>query len=196
MLTVLTDGDPKLELVSKPATIEQIRRGDFRELTRGMHNILKTAPGIGLAAPQVGVMIRFIVTEDTEDRMKHLSAERRREINRHPVGFKALFNPEIIGESIETRTYFESCLSYPGIIGAVTRPYWILVSALNENGEQIIFEAEGWEARSICHEIDHLDGINFIDRALFNSIMPIDQFLENDQARTAASDELVVLYAA
>lgn len=196
MLTVLTDGDLKLEMIAKHTNSEHIRRGDFRELVLGMHEILKTAPGIGLAAPQVNAMTRLIVIEDTEDRMKHLSAERRMQINRHPVGFKALFNPEIIGESVETRTYFESCLSYPGIIGAVTRPYWILVSALDEDGDPIIFEAEGWEARSICHEIDHLDGINFIDRALFNSIMPIDQFLENERARTAASDELVVLYAA
>ena len=101
--------------------------------------------GVGLAAPQVGILRRIIVVDIGDGLIK-------------------LINPEIIeqeGEQEDT----EGCLSIPGIIAEVKRPYKVKVKALNEDGENVEIEATGLLARAFCHEVDHLDGILFIDKA-------------------------------
>lgn len=194
MHSILTDGDYRLTVAAKPVSRNLIRAGRYCQLIEEMRQLLESSKGIGLAAPQLGESIRLIVIEDTEARMSHLSMERRKLIDRHPVEFTALFNPRIISESIDTATYFETCLSHPGIIGAVRRPLWILVSALDAKGNEIIFEAKGWLARSILHEMDHLDGESYLDKALITSIMPIEDFLSSQDIRNATSDELELVF--
>ena len=115
------------------------------ELIEDMIDTMYEAMGVGLAAPQVGVLKRIVVID----------------VGEGPI---VLINPEILETSGE-QTGGEGCLSVPGKAGQVTRPNYVKVKALNENMEEVIYEGEELLARAFCHEIDHLDGILYIDHA-------------------------------
>lgn len=132
-------------LRKKSRKVEKI---DERILTliEDMVETMYEADGVGLAAPQVGILKRVVVIDVGE-------------------GILKLINPEII-EKEGAYTDIEGCLSVPGIQKKVERPYKVKVRALNEKGEEIIVEGEELLARALCHEIDHLEGILFIDKAI------------------------------
>ncbi len=132
-------GDEKLEKVCRPVKAVTARE---RELIEDMLDTMYDANGVGLAAPQVGILKRIVVID----------------IGEGPI---VLINPEILETSGE-QTGQEGCLSLPGQAGVVTRPNYVKVRAMNENGEE--YEVEGTEllARAICHECDHLDGIMYV----------------------------------
>ena len=115
-------------------------------LLEDMAETMYEAEGVGLAAPQVGILRRVVVI-DVGD------------------GIIELINPEII-ETDGEQTGPEGCLSVPGVTGEVERPLIVKVKALNRNGEEFIIEGEGLLARALCHEIDHLDGIIFTDKVI------------------------------
>ena len=122
------------------------------DLARQMLETMREANGVGLAAPQVGVLMRFFVAELPED-----------EEMGEPAETFVLFNPEIVkgrGEQIG----YEGCLSIPGYIGEVARQDRVTVQGLDEKGKAVRLTAEGYLARVFQHEIDHLDGILFTDR--------------------------------
>jgi len=123
--------------------------GELAELARDMLETMYAAPGVGLAAPQVGIERRLIVVDVTG--------------GEEPNASHVLVNPEIEqaeGSAIEV----EGCLSIPGLADKVERPTTIEVRAQDLTGESIGLRAEGWLARAICHEVDHIDGILFVDR--------------------------------
>lgn len=140
--------DPRLKLVSKPIT--QIT-DEIRELAADMIEVMYDEPGIGLAAPQVGVSVRLFVI-DTE-----WSDE---EIGCHPL---VVINPEISEREGRT-TWDEGCLSVPDYSAVVERDAKITLRGLDLEGQPIVEHAEGLRAVCIQHEVDHLDGILFIDR--------------------------------
>lgn len=117
-----------------------------------MFETMREEPGVGLAAPQIGLSQRLVVIEYAED-----EAEK-------PKSF-ALINPEIIKTSDETELGIEGCLSIPNLVGEVERFSSITVKAQNKFGKSIRVKASGWLARIFQHEIDHLEGILFTDRA-------------------------------
>jgi len=140
---IVTVGDPVLREKAKP--VEKITPAVGR-LLNDMAETMYNARGLGLAAPQVGIPKRVIVVDAGR-------------------GLYQLINPEIIAaEGAETDR--EGCLSIPGVWGEVTRAFQVKVRALDRDGETVEVEAEGLFARVLQHEIDHLDGILFIDRAL------------------------------
>jgi peptide deformylase len=120
----------------------------LRKLAANMVDTMHAAPGVGLAAPQVGVDIRLAVVDIS--------------VGEDPTAVYAVLNPEIVRrEGSETDT--EGCLSLPGITDKVDRPFAITVRAQDLNGKPFELEAEDYLARAICHEVDHLDGILFTD---------------------------------
>jgi len=142
---ILKEGDETLRKVSKP--VEKI---DQRILTLldDMAETMYNADGVGLAAPQVGILKRVIVIDIRDDQ-----------------GLICLINPEIIeanGEQVDE----EGCLSIPGKRGLVKRPSFVKVKGLNREGEPVILSGTGLLATALCHEIDHLDGILFTDRVI------------------------------
>ena len=145
-------GDEKLEKVCRP--VKEITDRE-RELVRDMLDTMYDANGVGLAAPQVGILKRIVVID----------------IGEGPV---VMINPEILETSGE-QTGQEGCLSLPGQAGIVTRPNYVTVRATDENGEE--YELEGTElmARAICHECDHLDGIMYVTRVEGNLFDVSDQ---------------------
>ena len=132
---IRTEGDPVLTKVSRPVT-EMTPK--LRTLIFDMLHTMYEEMGVGLAAPQVGILKR-VVTIDVGD------------------GPMVLINPEILETSGE-QTGDEGCLSVPGMAGQVTRPNYVKVKALDENMEEVVYEGTELLARAFCHEIDHLDG--------------------------------------
>jgi len=119
-----------------------------RKLVADMIETMHAAPGIGLAAPQIGVEMRVAVVD--------LS------VGEDPEQRHVFINPEIV-ERHGAESDVEGCLSLPGITDKVERPTHVLVKALDLTGQPFEIEADDWLARAICHEIDHLDGVLFVD---------------------------------
>jgi len=136
---------------------------DIRRLVDDMIETMRVAPGVGLAAPQVGVSQRVIVVEYAEDEEKEGPPEGQEP---KPIKKKlyAVVNPEITYRSEEMVEGGEGCLSIPGWMGLVERHRTIEVKGLNRSGGKFKLKAEGWLARIFQHEIDHLDGVLFVDR--------------------------------
>ena len=143
---ILVVPDPRLKLVSE--TVDKVD-DDLRALMDDMLETMYDAPGIGLAAIQIGVPKRVIVMDLGRD-----------ENDRQPRYF---VNPEILWRSEETAPYEEGCLSIPEIYDEVERPAKVKLRYLNYQGEQIEEDAEGVFAVCIQHEMDHLQGVLFID---------------------------------
>ena len=134
-------GDPVLGKVCKP--IKEMTP-KLAALIEDMLDTMYEAQGVGLAAPQVGVLRRIVVID----------------VGEGPI---ILINPEILETSGE-QTGDEGCLSVPGKAGCVTRPDYVKVKALDENMEEVVYEGEGLLARAFCHEIDHLDGHLYVEK--------------------------------
>jgi peptide deformylase len=130
---------------------------DFQTLASNMIETMRDAPGVGLAATQVGESLRLIVVEFAEEN------DEGEEIS--PKRLYVVANPEIAVTSEETVTGTEACLSVPGLAGEVERFVEITVKGKNRRGQAIKIEAKGWLARIFQHEIDHLNGVLYIDRA-------------------------------
>ena len=143
--TIRTEGD---EVLRKRAKEVAVVDDKIRSLVEDMIDTMYHAEGVGLAAPQVGILKRIAVIDVYDD-----------------TGVKVLINPKIIKEEGE-QFEVEGCLSVPERAGAVRRPAKVWVEALNEHGEVCVIEGEELLARALCHEIDHLDGILFIDKLI------------------------------
>ena len=146
---IRTLGDPVLEKKCKEVK-EMTPR--LRELIDDMFETMYAAEGVGLAAPQVGVLRRIVVID--------VSDPEGEEDEREPL---VMINPRLLEQDGE-QTGQEGCLSVPGQAGDVTRPAHVKAAALNEDMEEFEIEAEGLLARAICHEIDHLDGIMYVTK--------------------------------
>jgi peptide deformylase len=127
---------------------------ELQGLVADMIETLREAPGVGLAAPQIDVPLRLIVIEYGEDEDEDI-----------PPKQYVVVNPEIVRSSDETELATEGCLSIPGFAGDVNRALEITVKGQNRRGQTVKIKARGWLARIFQHEIDHLDGVLFIDRA-------------------------------
>jgi len=146
ILPIRTYPDPVLRVECAPV---EAFDGELVELVENMVATMYDAPGVGLAAPQVGVERRLAVVDVT--------------VGEQEGHLLVLVNPEIVsGNGSETDV--EGCLSIPGLTEKVERPDQIQVRAQNIEGKPFEFEAEGFLARAICHEVDHLDGVLFVDR--------------------------------
>jgi len=128
---------------------------DLQTLIDDMVETMRQAPGVGLAAPQVGESQRVIVVEYYE----------KEDDEESPLKLYMVVNPEITRVSSETLLGTEGCLSVPGILGDVERPEAVTVKGLNRHGQPFTIKAKGWMARIFQHEVDHLNGILFVDRA-------------------------------
>ena len=143
VLKIRKYGDPVLRRRALP--IEDVTP-EVRRIIADMIETMYDEVGIGLAAPQVGVSLRLIVVSDEEGR-----------------GVQALVNPVVVEEGGEA-TAEEGCLSIPGVFAPVTRAAWVKVEARDADGRPVSITGHGFRARVLQHEMDHLDGVLFIDR--------------------------------
>jgi peptide deformylase len=143
---------------------KKITSNEMRSLVRTMVDVMRTAPGVGLAAPQIGVGLSVIVLEDTEQRMARLSPEHRAERGRTPFPLLVVFNPTLRVLDTERATFFEGCLSVQGYMALVDRHLAVEVTGFDAEGNPLQREMRGWGARILQHEVDHLQGMLYIDR--------------------------------
>jgi peptide deformylase len=153
---------------------EEILSRRTRELIEEMRDTMREAPGVGLAAPQVGVPLQIAVIEDRAEYHAKATVEQLAERGRRPVAFHVLINPRIVSSEAAGVEFFEGCLSVAGYTALVPRMRKVEVEYLNEHAEPVRAEAEGWYARILQHEIDHLNGILYIDRMLARSFSTVE----------------------
>jgi len=156
---------PLREIITLPApTLRRKARkvsdfgAELQTLIDDMIDTMRDAPGVGLAAPQVDVPLRVIVVEYAEE-------EEEDEDQEVIPRLYTVVNPEIVRFSSESEIGTEGCLSIPGYAGDVERPLAVTVKGFNRRGQPVKIKAESWLARIFQHEVDHLDGVLFIDRA-------------------------------
>jgi peptide deformylase len=125
---------------------------------------MRAAPGVGLAAPQIGVGLQVIVLEDAEALMAKLSPGERAARGRTPFPLKVIINPKLTSRGRGRATFFEGCLSVKGYMALVERDLEVEVTGLDERGNPLVWQASGWPARILQHEVDHLLGTLYVDR--------------------------------
>jgi peptide deformylase len=163
-LEVVQAGEEVLRAQARELSRQEILSDKTQELIEHMKETLRHAPGVGLAAPQVGFPIQLAVIEDREEYHKKLTAEQLSERERRPVPFHVLINPHILRSEDPSVEFFEGCLSVSGYAAIVPRARAVTVEYLDESAQTKRVEAVGWYARILQHEIDHLAGILYIDR--------------------------------
>src|ERR1022692_52725 len=185
LLKIVQAGDPVLREAARPLTPAEIAGAEIQRLIELMRDTMHEAPGVGLAAPQVGLPLQLAVIEDVGE---NDAAERA------PVPFHVIANPRLT-LGTETIDFFEGCLSVDGFQAVVARARTARVEALDHRGTPVVIEASGWYARILQHEIDHLRGTLYIDRMRSRTLstnrnmarhwagMPIPELLEKLGAR-------------
>ncbi len=178
-LDIVQTGDPVLRKVAREISVDEIRSESTQRLIAQMRDTMRAAPGVGLAAPQIGESIQLAVIEDRSEYIKNVSAEQLKARQREAISFHVIINPKlrIVGES--TVDFFEGCLIVEGLVAIVSRGASVLVDILNQRGERITLRGEGWYARILQHEIDHLNGTLYIDRMQtrsFSTVENIERF--------------------
>ena len=163
-LNIVQAGDPVLRKQGRELTREEIRSPRIQTLIELMRETMREAPGVGLAAPQIGESIQLAVIEDRAEYIEGLSPEELAERQRSAIPFHVIINPKLSFLDNSTAEFFEGCLSVEGYGAIVDRALNVRVECLNERGESVTINAHGWYARILQHEIDHLNGTLYVDR--------------------------------
>ena len=163
-LKIVQVGEPVLRQAARALSLDEIGLPETQHLIEWMRDTMRDAPGVGLAAPQVGLPIQLAVIEDRAEYQKDVPPERLAERERAPVPLQVLINPRIVERSEEQVEFFEGCLSLAGFSALVPRSRAVTVECRDERGAERRIEARGWYARILQHEIDHLNGHLYIDR--------------------------------
>ena len=169
-------GDPVLRAATAAVDPSAIRTPEIQSLIQGMVAAMHKAPGVGLAAPQVGVSKRIIVMEDRPEMTAGLPMDVLVEREREPQPLRILINPVMTMVGAETRDFFEGCLSITGYTAMVTRNREVAVSYLDEKGDAQEWRARGWPARVMQHEYDHLERVLYTDKMIRKSFMSTEEF--------------------
>jgi len=157
-------GDPVLRQQARELTREELAGAEIQQLIADMRETMRAAPGVGLAAPQIGVSLQVVVIEDPAEYHQGFTPEQLAARERAPVAFHVLVNPKLTVLGDDTVQHFEGCLSFATFSMVVTRARKVRVDALDEHGAPVSRVATGWYARILQHEVDHLKGIVCVDR--------------------------------
>jgi peptide deformylase len=183
---IVQTGDPVLRQVARPLAEDEIQSPGIQQLIELMGETMRDAPGVGLAAPQIGESIQLLVIEDRVEYQIGIDPERLAERERVPVPFHVIANPVLTVVDDDPRLFFEGCLSVSGFGALTPRHAAVRVAGLNECAEPIEIEARGWYARILQHEIDHLQGRIYIDTMLSRSFMTDLAYRKTWQDRSVA----------
>ena len=175
---IVQTGAPVLR--SRAADVEPARipGAEIQSLIDRMIEVMRAAPGVGLAAPQIGVPLRVLVLEDSDERMAKLTPAEIAERERVVVPVRVFINPVLRPVGDDRRTFFEGCLSVDGYAALVERHAEVEVTGLDRHGAPQTMHVRGWPARILQHEVDHLDGTLYVDRMLSRSFSTAEQVRE------------------
>jgi peptide deformylase len=177
-------GEPVLRQRARPLTVEEICSVPIQRLIEQMRDTMREAPGVGLAAPQIGQSLRLAVIEDREEYLQGIAPAVLQERERTVVPFHVIVNPRLTVRRDDPAVFFEGCLSLDGFAALVPRALAVRVDCLNERGEPVVLQARGWYARILQHEIDHLNGALYVDRMLSRSFMSIENLTKHWSDKT------------
>jgi peptide deformylase len=171
ILKLRQTGELVLRQPARPLSVEEIQSPETQRLIAAMRDTLRDAPGVGLAAPQVGYGIQLAIIEDRAEYQQAIPTEQLADRGRWPLPFQVIVNPTLSIVDPTPKLFFEGCLSVAGFTALVPRAAKVRVEGLDENGAHLAIEAEGWHARILQHEIDHLHGKLYLDSMLPRSFM-------------------------
>lgn len=177
-------GEPVLRQRARAVTPEELASSELQQLIVDMRETMRKAPGVGLAAPQIGESLQLVVIEDPPAYHAKLTPEELAAREREAVPFHVLVNPTLTIRTEEVVSAFEGCLSFAGFQMIVPRARKVRVEALDENGQRIVKVATGWYARILQHEVDHLNGIVCCDRMESRTLTTTANFTKHWAART------------
>jgi peptide deformylase len=171
VLPIVECGDPVLRHPAEPVGPSELRTAELQLLIAQMRATMEAAPGVGLAAPQVGVPIQLAVLHDGPERWGQLTEDERTARQRNGLDFTVLVNPTLrLVDNRDQVSFYEGCLSVPGLTGVVSRHRAVRVEALDEHGQPVDRVFSGWAARIVQHEVDHLRGHLYLDRVETRSL--------------------------
>jgi len=170
-LKILQAGEPVLRVGARELSADEIRSPRIQDLIERMRDTMRDAPGVGLAAPQIGESLQLAVIEDRAEYVQDADPAWIAERERGVVPLCVLINPRLSVIAEEQVEFFEGCLSVAGFTALVARARAVSVECLNEWAEPVVIEARGWHARILQHEIDHLNGRLYVDRMVRRSFM-------------------------
>ena len=173
-LKIVQAGEAVLRQRGKDLSAGEIRSREIQNLIEWMRETMYDAPGVGLAAPQVGLALRLAVIEDKPENLKDVPAHYLKERDRKAVPFHVIVNPKLTLDGPADAEFFEGCLSLAGFTAVVPRARKVRVECLDHQGEPKTIQASGWYARILQHEIDHLDGMVYIDRMRSRTFMSVE----------------------
>lgn len=169
---IVQAGHPALRQRSAPFE-GQLDAAELSALIGVMRNVMHAAPGVGLAAPQLGIPLQLAVLEDQFEIDEEIAAARGRE----PLEFFAVLNPSYTPLGAVTATFFEGCLSLSGLQAVVERAESVRLDYTTPDGESTYRDFSGWQARIVQHETDHLHGTLYIDRAELRSLTTTSEYV-------------------
>jgi peptide deformylase len=175
---IVQAGDPVLRTAAAPVPLEEVETDAFRSLVATMVAVMRGAPGVGLAAPQIGIGKQVLVVEDPEELASRVAEDARRERGRVPFPLTVIVNPTLALVAGEPATFLEGCLSVKGYVALVPRALEVVVSGLDATGPHPTprtWRLRGWPARILQHEVDHLQGTLYVDRMLSRSLSGPDE---------------------
>nr|WP_269439176.1 peptide deformylase [Arthrobacter sp. zg-Y820] len=151
----------------------QLTAGELSALITLMRRVMHAAPGVGLAAPQLGIPLQIAVLEDRFDADPDITDVR----DRHPLPFFTAINPRYTPVGAETAEFFEGCLSFNGYQGVVARARSVSLHFTDSDGAAVRRDFQGWQARIVQHETDHLHGTVYVDKVLTRSLCSNAEYL-------------------
>jgi len=175
VLPIREAGEIVLRRPARELTAGEIVSPEMQSLIADMFETMRAAPGVGLAAPQIGLPLQLAVIEDRQEYIDKAPPGQAAARERLAVAPHVIVNPRLTPEE-DAIEFFEGCLSLPGFTAIVPRARAVRVDCLNERGEPVTIHARGWYARILQHEIDHLGGTLYIDRMLSRSFMNRENF--------------------
>lgn len=173
ILKIVQAGHPVLRQKARPLSLEEIRGAEMARLIEEMRDTMRDAPGVGLAAPQVGIPIQLVVIEDRPEYIDRGDPDEMKARERTTVPFQVLVNPRLTVVDRTPVELFEGCLSVTDFVMVVPRLHAVKVEALDHRGQPVTLSVQGWPARILQHEIDHLRGVLCIDRMLSRTMTTI-----------------------
>lgn len=180
ILPIVMCGDPVLRRPAEPVDPGDLATPYLRNLIARMRATMHAAPGVGLAAPQIGESLQLAVVEDGPERWGQLSQEDLAARDRTPLPFTVMVNPVLTAlEDQPTAAFYEGCLSVPGLTGIVRRHRQVRIDALDEHAEPYSRRLSGWAARIAQHEIDHLLGVLYLDRVETRSLSTLENYQQH-----------------
>jgi peptide deformylase len=194
LLPIVQAGELVLRKPARPLRPNEVRSREIRELIQQMKETMYGAPGVGLAAPQIGQSIQLAVIEDRPEYIKDWTPEQLAERERQSVPFHVIINPRITLLGDEQIDALEGCLSLANLMALTPRARKVRVECVDEKGEPKIIEASGWYARILQHEIDHLAGTMYVDHMYPRTLMTVENFSQHWKDKTLSELKEVLLH--